>query len=86
MAALPPKVDLRQKCPVLYDQGHLGSYTANAIGGAMEFDLLKQKQKESDFVPPRLFIYYNERVIEGIVYFIFLITACSASSFIHLIL
>jgi C1A family cysteine protease len=48
--------------PPVYDQGLLGSCTANAIGGAFEFELLKQK--EEDFMPSRLFIYYNERVIE----------------------
>ncbi len=41
----------------------LGSCTGNAIAGAVEFDLLKQ-QKE-DFTPSRLFIYYNEREMEG---------------------
>src|SRR6516225_10097380 len=66
MAALPPKVDLRQKCPAVYDQGQLGSCTANAIGGAVQFDRMKQNLKP-DFVPSRLFVYYNERVIEGTV-------------------
>ncbi len=61
-AALPPAVDLRPQMPAVYDQGQLGSCTANAIGGAFEFDLLKQG--EPDIVPSRLFIYYNERVIE----------------------
>ena len=61
-AALPSAVDLRPEMPPVYDQGQLGSCTANAIGGAFEFELLKQK--EADFVPSRLFIYYNERVIE----------------------
>jgi len=61
-AALPSAVDLRPQMPAVYDQGALGSCTANAIGGAFEFDLLKQG--ETDFVPSRLFIYYNERVIE----------------------
>ena len=65
VAALPPKADLRPQCPPVYDQGQLGSCTANAIGGAIEFDQMKQKQ--ADFVPSRLFIYYNERVIEGTV-------------------
>jgi C1A family cysteine protease len=37
--------------------------TANAIGGALQFDELKQKEA-NPFVPSRLFIYYNERVIE----------------------
>jgi C1A family cysteine protease len=61
-AALPSAVDLRPQMPPVYDQGLLGSCTANAIGGAFEFELLKQK--EEDFMPSRLFIYYNERVIE----------------------
>jgi C1A family cysteine protease len=63
--ALPPKVDLRKQCPPVYDQGQLGSCTANAIAGALQFDMIKQRQ--TDYVPSRLFIYYNERVIEGTV-------------------
>jgi C1A family cysteine protease len=62
IVALPPKADLRKGCPAVYDQGQLGSCTANAIAAAMEFDLLKQKL--TDFMPSRLFIYYNERVME----------------------
>jgi C1A family cysteine protease len=60
---LPPKVDLRDECPAVYDQGQLGSCTANSIAGALEFDQIKQK--EQPFTPSRLFIYYNERAIEG---------------------
>jgi len=60
---LPPKVDLRKGCPPVYDQGQLGSCTANAIGAAVQFDQKKQGLK--DYVPSRLFIYYNERDIEG---------------------
>ena len=60
--ALPPSVDLRPHCPPVYDQGQLGSCTANAIAGAIEFDHIKQGLHE--FTPSRLFIYYNERVIE----------------------
>lgn len=66
LAKLPEKVDLRKLCPPVYDQGQLGSCTANAIGGAFEFELLKQN-KATDFMPARLFIYYNERVIENTV-------------------
>ncbi|HEV2444452.1 MAG TPA: C1 family peptidase [Candidatus Sulfopaludibacter sp.] len=62
---LPPGVDLRPECPPVYDQGQLGSCTANGLGGAIEFDQRKQGSKE--FVPSRLFIYYNERVMEGTV-------------------
>jgi len=53
-------VDLRDKCPDIYDQGKLGSCTANALSFAYEFDQMKQKEKEH-FTPSRLFIYYNER-------------------------
>jgi C1A family cysteine protease len=62
LAALPAKVDLRRQCPKVYDQGQIGSCTANAIAAAIEFDLFKQKL--SDFVPSRLFIYFNERDME----------------------
>jgi C1A family cysteine protease len=67
LAALPPKVDLRGTCPkTVYDQGQLGSCTANAIAGSIEFDFIKQKATEP-FTPSRLFIYYNERALEGTV-------------------
>ena len=61
---LPPSVDLRSGCPPVYDQGYLGSCTANAIGAAVEFDQRKQKLA-NPFTPSRLFIYYNERALEG---------------------
>ena len=64
--ALPKTVDMRPQCPDVYDQGQLGSCTANAIGGALEFDQMKQKEP-NPFTPSRLFIYYNERAIEGTV-------------------
>ena len=63
-AALPRSVDLRPGFQAPYDQGSLGSCTANAISGALQF----LEQKEGANPPPmpsRLFIYYNERVLEG---------------------
>src|SRR5207244_9706436 len=66
LRALPPRVHLRKQCPPIYDQGQLGSCTSNAIGGAIEFDQMKEKLPQI-FIPSRLFIYYNERVIEGTV-------------------
>ena len=66
LTALPTQVDLRDQLPKeIYDQGQLGSCTANAIGAAFEFGLLKQGL--GDFMPSRLFIYYNERAMEGTV-------------------
>jgi C1A family cysteine protease len=70
MAKMAAKIDLRKACPACYDQGQLGSYTANAIAGAVEFELMKQhkaKKSVTTFTPSRLFIYYNERAIEGTV-------------------
>ena len=64
VAKLPNKVDLRRHCPPVYNQGSLGSCTANAISAAIQFERRKQKLKP-DFIPSRLFIYYNERVIEN---------------------
>src|SRR5438874_7313492 len=66
LRALPARIDLRKQCPPVYDQGQLGSCTANAIGGAIEFDQMKEKLPQI-FIPSRLFVYYNERVIEGTV-------------------
>ena len=63
LAALPPSADLRSQCPPVYDQEQIGSCTANAIGGAFEFETTKQGL--TDFMPSRLFIYYNERAMEG---------------------
>jgi C1A family cysteine protease len=60
--ALPPSVDLRPKCSDVEDQGNLGSCTANALAGALEF--LERKGKVSFIDFSRLFIYYNERAIE----------------------
>src|ERR1700747_2514934 len=66
LRALPARIDLRKQCPPVYDQGQLGSCTANGIGAAIQFDRMKQQLKP-DFIPSRLFIYYNERVMENTV-------------------
>ena len=66
LAQLPSSADLRPGCPPVEDQGQLGSCTANAIAGAIEFDQMRQKLSDI-FLPSRLFIYYNERAMEGTV-------------------
>jgi C1A family cysteine protease len=68
-AKLPIKVDLRSKCPPVLDQGDLGSCTANAIANAHFYCQMNEPKKttHNDFPPSRLFIYYNERVMEGTV-------------------
>lgn len=60
--AVRTTVDLRPGCPDVYDQGRIGSCTANAIAAALEFAMMKQGEKA--FTPSRLFIYYNERYAE----------------------
>jgi C1A family cysteine protease len=60
----PSLVDLEAQCSPVEDQGELGSCTANALVGALEFLAIRQ---ESELVEDfsRLFLYYNERVIEN---------------------
>lgn len=73
---LPPKVDLREQEAMKFeilDQGQLGSCTANAIAAAITYANYKQRMQKMNtvfvtnpfFMPSRLFIYYNERRIEG---------------------
>ena len=64
-AKLPATVDLRPTMPAVVDQGNLGSCTANALAAAFQFDQIKQKI--AAFPPSRLFVYYNERLLEGTV-------------------
>jgi C1A family cysteine protease len=62
---LPQKIDLQKQCSPVENQGQLGSCTANALVGALEF---LEKKDGARFVElSRLFVYYNERVIEGTV-------------------
>ena len=60
---LPKSVDLRPQCSPVEDQGQLGSCTANALVGNLE--LLEKKSGRAVTDLSRLFVYYNERVLEG---------------------
>ena len=63
-ASLPKQVDLRPGCSPVVDQGELGSCTANAIAsGLREFLLLKAGKSLVRL--SRLFLYYEERLLEG---------------------
>jgi len=58
---LPPEVDLRSGCTPVENQGKIGSCTACALVGDLEY-VKKQKQKAAvNF--SKLFLYYNERVV-----------------------
>jgi C1A family cysteine protease len=65
IGALPTNVDLRKNMPLVYNQGNLGSCTANAIPAA--FDFCRWHENKSFIYPSRLFLYYNERKMEGTV-------------------
>ncbi|MFA5389289.1 MAG: C1 family peptidase [Candidatus Omnitrophota bacterium] len=74
---LPAKTDLREFCSIVENQGMLGSCTANALAGNLEYldkrglsDSVSRRRRltESDYTDvSRLFIYYNERVLENTV-------------------
>lgn len=59
----------KYKLPAIYDQGNLGSCTANSIAFLVNFDILNNftQKKVNAFYPSRLFIYYYERLLEGTV-------------------
>lgn len=59
---LPKSKSLKAKMSPVEDQGELGSCTANAFAGNLEYLYLLKKDK---FQASRLFIYYNERVVIG---------------------
>jgi C1A family cysteine protease len=66
-AALPPSVDLRATGALadpIFDQGELGSCTANAIAAALMYAQRAQRLLQH-VTPARLALYYWERVIEG---------------------
>lgn len=68
-----PAIDLRPECSPVVNQGQIGSCTGNAIAGGVEYlelGELRQKHGPDYFGPEfqpvsRLFIYWNERAMEG---------------------
>jgi C1A family cysteine protease len=63
LTATATSVDLRKQMSPVEDQGDLGSCTAQALVGSLEFLEGKNGLKKTNL--SRLFVYYNERVIEG---------------------
>lgn len=60
---LPAKVDLRQHMPPVFDQRQLESCTGNALAAA--YGYLEGRVAQKVVIVSRLFIYYNERDVEG---------------------
>jgi C1A family cysteine protease len=60
---LPRKVDLRDACPPIQDQGNTQSCTGHMLAFLIHYDRLKEGLE--DLPPSRLFPYYNARVTEG---------------------
>jgi C1A family cysteine protease len=58
---LPSKFDLRINCTPIEDQGELGSCTACALVGNLEY--IKKEKAKKIFNFSKLFLYYNERAI-----------------------
>ena len=63
---LPDHVDLSSTFPFVFDQQTLGSCTANAISLVVA-RLQNIQNPHWPFVPSRLFVYFNERDLEGTV-------------------
>jgi len=60
---LPAEVDLRGKFQPVYDQGNLGSCTANAGGGVVQFK--RMQARKLAFIPSRLHLYWWTRFIQN---------------------
>ena len=63
---LPPVANNRYFCLAVEDQGELGSCTANAWAGLLEYNRCKMGLGGASFIDfSRIFMYYNVRVMEG---------------------
>lgn len=63
LTTLPREVDLREHCSPVEDQGQVGSCTANAVVGAMEYQVRKDGKPAVDL--SRMFVYFNARRMSG---------------------
>ena len=58
------KFSLRNMCPPIYNQGDLGSCTANAVATAFEYHDMKTHPADA-IRPSRLFLYYHARKLQN---------------------
>ena len=63
-----PKVDLRMYIDEIYDQGPIHNCTANTLCAAFSLELKRQAKEQNQtyfqFVPSRLFLFYNSRICD----------------------
>lgn len=62
-AVIKPKSDLTALMPPIRDQGNLGSCTGHGVGRVLDY--AHRLNRGKFYNPSPLFIYYNERVMEG---------------------
>jgi C1A family cysteine protease len=63
ISGIPNSVDLTPHMPPVFDQGQTNSCTGNGLSEAIACAMSYHNNEK--FIPSRLFIYYNERLIEG---------------------
>ena len=61
----PSSINLSTRLPFVFDQGSIGSCTANSAG--YMYSWFNQQKNKQLFIPSRLYLYYNTRVLEGTV-------------------
>lgn len=62
-SSLPLFSNVESFCPPVFDQGSIGSCTAQSV--SCMYSCIFRQQTRKMFIPARLFIYYNTRVIEN---------------------
>lgn len=66
MLELPTRVDMRERAGAVFDQGVLGSCLSHALAGLL-MHVDRMDGNDPIELPSRLFMYYNQRVIDGTV-------------------
>lgn len=64
---LRPMVNLKKSLPFVYDQGSIGSCTANSTASMYSWVVLNSNGTVE--IPSRLFLYYNTRKLQGTISF-----------------